>query len=178
MHFNKPGTECYQKLWELEEGDEGQEGAFVGARRWEQEALAVAQAADREEAEALQRQEDEGAARELAEQLDAQDDVAVAQPAQDNNVPAVVADEAVPQPARRGGGRRPRGGRVAALDGRRAAPAVQRHEAPANQQQIDAAAAAAFRRFVELAVRDEEDGWDSDELEDDQDERWVIPVRQ
>jgi E3 ubiquitin-protein ligase RNF14 len=179
MHFNKPGTECYQKLWELEEGDEGQEGAFVGARRWEQEALAVAQAADREEAEALQRQEDEAAARELAEQLDAQDNVAAAaQPAQVNNARAVVAEEAVQQPAHRGGRRRPRGGRVAALDGRRAAPAVQQHEAPPNQQQMDAAAAAAFRRFVELAVRDEEDGWDSDELEDDQDERWVIPVRQ
>ncbi|KAI4847515.1 RWD-domain-containing protein, partial [Aureobasidium sp. EXF-8846] len=172
MHFNKPGTECYQKLWELEEGDEGQEGAFVGARRWEQEALAVAQAADREEAEALQREEDEAAARQLAEQLDAQDNVAaVAQPVPRNNAQAAVAEAAVQQPARRGGGRRPRGGRVAAIDGRRAGPAVQQHEAAANQQQIDAAAAAAFRRFVELAVRDEEDGWDSDELEDDQDER-------
>ncbi|KAI4716459.1 RWD-domain-containing protein [Aureobasidium sp. EXF-10727] len=178
QHFNKPGTECYQKLWELEEGDEGQEAAFVGARRWEQEALAVAQAADREEAEALQRQEDEAAARELAEQLDAQDNAAAAvvQPAQDNNVRPVA--EAPPQPARRGGGRRARGGRVAVLDGRRAGAAAQQQQVPPNQQQIDAAAAAAFRRFVELAVRDEEDGWDSDELEDDQDERWVIPVRQ
>ncbi|KAG9794584.1 hypothetical protein KCU77_g19690, partial [Aureobasidium melanogenum] len=74
------------------------------------------------------------------------------------------------------GARRARGGRVAALDGRRAGPAPQQQQVPPNQQQIDAAAAA-FRRFVELAVRDEEDGWDSDELEDDQDERWVIPVR-
>ena len=24
QHFNKPGTECYQRLWELEEGDEGE----------------------------------------------------------------------------------------------------------------------------------------------------------
>ncbi|KAH0258365.1 RWD-domain-containing protein, partial [Aureobasidium melanogenum] len=177
QHFNKPGTECYQKLWELEEGDEGQGGAFVGARRWEQEALAVAQAADREEAEALQREEDEAAARALAEQLDAQDNAAaIAQPAQDNNVQPAAA-EAAQQPARRGGARRARGGRVAALDGRRAGPAPQQQQVPPNQQQIDAAAAAAFRRFVELAVRDEEDGWDSDELEDDQDERWVIPVR-
>jgi E3 ubiquitin-protein ligase RNF14 len=42
---------------------------------------------------------------------------------------------------------------------------------------VDAAAAAVFRRFVEMAARDEEDGWDSDELEDDEDDRWVIPVR-
>ncbi|KEQ65328.1 RWD-domain-containing protein, partial [Aureobasidium melanogenum CBS 110374] len=166
QHFNKPGTECYQKLWELEEGDEGQGGAFVGARRWEQEALAVAQAADREEAEALQREEDEAAARALAEQLDAQDNAAaIPQPAQDNNVQPAAA-EAAQQPARRGGARRARGGRVAALDGRRAGPAPQQQQVPPNQQQIDAAAAAAFRRFVELAVRDEEDGWDSDELED------------
>ncbi|KAI5210640.1 RWD-domain-containing protein [Aureobasidium subglaciale] len=177
QHFNKAGTDCYQKLWELEEGDEGQEAAFAGARRWEQEALAVAEAADREEAEALQREEDELAARELAERLDAQDDApAVVQPAPVNVAPP-AAPEVVQQPARRGNGRRARGGRVAALDGRRAAPVARQQQAP-NQQQVDAAAAAAFRRFVELAVRDEEDGWDSDELEDDQDERWVIPLRQ
>ncbi|THY92565.1 RWD-domain-containing protein [Aureobasidium pullulans] len=178
QHYNKPGTDCYQKLWELEEGDEGQEAAFAGARRWEQEARAVAEAADREEAEALQREEDEAAAREVAEQLEAEENPAAAQPVQEDVAQAMVAEAVQPaQPARRGrGGRRARGGRVAALEGRRAAPAAQQQPAP-NQQQVDAAAAAVFRRFVEMAARDEEDGWDSDELEDDEDDRWVIPVR-
>lgn len=128
LHFNKGGTDCYQKLWELEEGDEGQGGQFQGARRWEQEAIAVAEAADREEAEQLQREEDERAARELA----AQDDAQVRNPAQ----------------------------QLAQLP-----------------EQVDEATAAAFRRFVDLAVRDEEDGWDSDELEGDDDERWRIRAR-
>lgn len=51
-HFNSKYSECYQKLWELEEGDEGQDqGQFVGARRWEAEAIAVARAADEQEAQ-------------------------------------------------------------------------------------------------------------------------------
>jgi E3 ubiquitin-protein ligase RNF14 len=172
QHFNKPGTSCYQKLWELEEGDEGQAGAFAGARRWEQEALAVAEAADREEAEALQQQENEDAARNLAAELDAQEEAAI----------QLAQHVAAQQPAQRGRGRRARGGRVAALDGRRAVRQAQHQQhqpppPPPNQQQADAAAAAAFRRFVDMAARDEEDGWDSDELEDAQDQRWVIPVR-
>lgn len=55
QHFNKPGTECYQRLWELEEGDEGQgpeDGrGFAGMRRWEQQAIEVARQADEQEAE-------------------------------------------------------------------------------------------------------------------------------
>ncbi|CAD0044798.1 unnamed protein product [Aureobasidium pullulans] len=154
------------------------QGPARSEKRWEQEARAVAEAADREEAEALQREEDEAAAREVAEQLEAEENPAAAQPVQEDVAQAMVAEAVQPaQPARRGrGGRRARGGRVAALEGRRAAPAAQQQPAP-NQQQADAAAAAVFRRFVEMAARDEEDGWDSDELEDDEDDRWVIPVR-
>lgn len=58
QHFNKKGTPCYGKLWELEEGDEGQGGGFVGARRWEQMAIEVAREAD--EAEARRLQDEEG----------------------------------------------------------------------------------------------------------------------
>ena len=54
QHFNKPGTECYQRLWELEEGDEGQQPGdrrgFAGGRGWEQIALEVARQAEAEEA--------------------------------------------------------------------------------------------------------------------------------
>lgn len=172
QHFNQPGTPCYQKLWELEEGDEGQGAAFGGVRFWEQEARAIAEAADREEAEQLQRQENELAAREVAAQLEAQDAAAVQE---DVAPPAGAAAEVEPAQRGRGGrrgARRARGGRVAGA-GRGAA---QQQQPPQNQQPVDEAAAAAFRRFVELAVRDEEDGWDSDELEDAMDERWVIPV--
>ncbi|KAF2156251.1 RWD-domain-containing protein, partial [Myriangium duriaei CBS 260.36] len=53
QHFNNKGSSCYMRLWELEEGDEGAgEVAFVGARRWEAEARAIAAAADEEEAQA------------------------------------------------------------------------------------------------------------------------------
>ncbi|KAK5702902.1 hypothetical protein LTR97_003848 [Elasticomyces elasticus] len=54
QHFNKPGTPCFNMLWEREEGDEGQAdgpGAFAGARRWEQMAIEVAREADAREAE-------------------------------------------------------------------------------------------------------------------------------
>lgn len=46
QHFNEKGKQCYQRLWELEEGDEGQGGAFQGARMWEAEARAIAEAQD------------------------------------------------------------------------------------------------------------------------------------
>lgn len=50
MHFNKAGSTCYQRLWELEGGDDGQapedgEG-FRGARHWEQMARQIAAEAD------------------------------------------------------------------------------------------------------------------------------------
>ena len=55
QHFNKSGTPCYQRLWELEEGDEGQGLAdgrgFGGGRGWEQIALEAAREADEREAE-------------------------------------------------------------------------------------------------------------------------------
>jgi E3 ubiquitin-protein ligase RNF14 len=45
QHFNAPGKPCYQRLWELEEGDNA-EGAvpFAGVRGWEAEAIAAAAA--------------------------------------------------------------------------------------------------------------------------------------
>ncbi|OQN95458.1 hypothetical protein B0A48_18414 [Cryoendolithus antarcticus] len=61
QHFNKVGSECYNRLWELEEGDEGQEPedgeGFRGARRWEQMAIEVARAADEEDARLMQQEQ-------------------------------------------------------------------------------------------------------------------------
>lgn len=70
QHFNKPGTPCYQRLWELEEGDEGQAPAdgrgFAGERHWEQLAIEAARAAEAQEAaEAAQAEEFARAERQL-----------------------------------------------------------------------------------------------------------------
>lgn len=59
QHYNTKGTECYQRLWELEEGDEGQapeDGrGFAGQRGWEQVALEAARDAQQQEEEAAAR---------------------------------------------------------------------------------------------------------------------------
>lgn len=69
QHFNKSGTSCYQRLWELEEGDEGQgpqDGrGFAGGRGWEQMAIDAAREADEAEA----READEALAREAAAEI-------------------------------------------------------------------------------------------------------------
>lgn len=58
QHFNKEGTPCYRRLWDLEEGDEG-EGAvrFEGPRGWEAAFEAVAEAEAHEAEEAQQRRD-------------------------------------------------------------------------------------------------------------------------
>lgn len=259
MHFNRGGSDCYQRLWELEEGDEGQGNAFGGARMWEQEARRVAEEADRQEAERLQDQENERAVLMDAEAEEAADDFplrlnggqmmpeAPAPPAAGHIDPALAAQFArlqvqmpveqgvarnqqqqqPPNPRRHqnqnqaevfrgrgrgrgnpfrgggllrdglGGGRgrgRGRGGPGAnnqnynARDGARGGAHQNANANPprANAQpqvQIqpqvldEEAAAAAFRRFVELAARDQEEEWDSDELDDEDDARWEIRPR-
>ena len=71
QHFNKAGTECYQRLWELEEGDDGQgpgDGrGFAGGRGWEQMAIEVAREADEREAQ------DREVAAEVARQAEVDD---------------------------------------------------------------------------------------------------------
>ena len=200
-HFNTRGTECYQRLFELEEGDEGQGPAdgrgFAGQRRWEQMALDIAREAEAEEAAAVaQAEEDERAVRE-ARALDDIPQVAV-NPANELAIEDIIAflqieDNAAPAPppgpnVRNRGGRRRnpypnhlraqgggdavrnherngRGGNAGAgVPGvRRARPALVEDD----RQQAE------LQRFVEMAQRDEEDDWDSDDLGDD-DDRFVI----
>jgi E3 ubiquitin-protein ligase RNF14 len=61
-HFNVQGGTCFQRLWELEEGDEGQgpeDGReFGGARAAEEAAAEFAREADAAEAARLQAEED------------------------------------------------------------------------------------------------------------------------
>ena len=193
QHFNKPVTKCYQRLWELEEGDEGQGqvpgdgGGFGGGRGWEQMAIEAAREAEAHEAAAVQVEEDERAAR----MLEHDDRIPVAA-----NEPLVVAmaqiqlgDQAfMAQPVQRRDNRQQRNPFPAQVPGPGAANAVRQHERhrgggaggvgrggvrrrpelndEEHQQQE-------LQRFLELAQRDEEDGWDSDELGDD-DEGFVI----
>lgn len=183
IHFNTGGSSCYQRLWELEEGDEGQRPAdgqgFLGARGWEAIALEVAREAERQEAEEATRAGQDipghNAPVRVAEPPPA---IAVPVGAQarpnDNNVEAQDHDR------RRQGRRRWHGPPRRPGDG--AAVAVRAHERQRPRrppQQAPAQPEPAMdeddelRRFIELALRDEEDGWDSDELADD-DEAWRI----
>lgn len=57
-HYNKAGTPCYQRLWDMGEGDNGEGNVFVGARHWEQMAREAALEADEADARALQQEED------------------------------------------------------------------------------------------------------------------------
>ncbi|PSK45153.1 E3 ubiquitin-protein ligase dbl4 [Elsinoe australis] len=278
QHFNQKGNGCYMRLWELEEGDDGQGNAhFQGARRWEQEAIAVAQAAQEEEdaAVAAQAQAEENGHAEQVRAVEPepiparQQDHAPQRPNQaqrerhrlffapvapppgpidpmhamvlqaealrvaddDEEQPAVdwygQAEERVMGGRRRGGrGRFARQGGVAAdavvvveEGGRRLEQGLglgergrgrgrgrgrrdqqadgvaqengqvnghANHRGPRGgrgrgppggaaravghpQGQLDAREAAALRRFVEMARNDEEDEWDSDELDDEED---------
>jgi E3 ubiquitin-protein ligase RNF14 len=179
-HFNTRGTECYQRLFELEEGDEGQDPAdgrgFGGMRRWEQMALEIAREAEAEEAAAIaQAEEDARAARETR----AREDMAERPGAVVDGPPIV---DAV-QPGGRNGGRRQRNPFPAHPPAQGAANAVRGHERNRGAGNAGVQARpglvvedreqAELQRFVELALRDEEDAWDSDDLGDD-DEGFVI----
>lgn len=183
-HFNKGGTECYQRLWELEEGDEGQapeDGrGYVGARRYEQ--MAIDAAREAEAAEAAERAAQADPAQGLVEEVAAlavapeppvvvawaRDEAVNWAPAERAEVPRAPAQEAQPRRRRRNPFAQPpaagdrnaqavrnheRGGRPA--PGRRAA----RTEEERQQQEL--------QRFLEMAIRDEEEGWNSDELDED-----------
>lgn len=199
QHFNKPGMPCYQRLWELEEGDEGQapgdgHGFAGGARGWEQAAAEVAREADEEEAAAVPAQApaEEGAVAAqgnpaalplLAAMADL--DIEDPDPLDDNE------DDAAPRPVQRGAQRR-RNPIPAHPPGVGGAPAVRNHEraqgrgvrvprqrGPAPhmddvQNGLNEHEQAEIQQFLRLAQRDEEDGWDSDELDD---ERFIIPHR-
>jgi E3 ubiquitin-protein ligase RNF14 len=192
--------ECYQRLFELEEGDEGQGPAdgrgFAGMRRWEQLALEIAREAEAEEAvAAAQAEEDARAAREAraledmpqgalhpANELPIEDIIAFLQ-FEDNGA------QALPEGADLRNGRRRRNPYPAHPRARGGGDAVRNHER--NRRGGNAGAApragarvrpalvdddrqqAELQRFVEMAQRDEEDDWDSDDLGDD-DDRFVI----
>ncbi|PNS14434.1 E3 ubiquitin-protein ligase dbl4 [Sphaceloma murrayae] len=254
QHFNQRGNDCYMKLWELEEGDEGQAGAFEGARRWEREAMEVARRAQEEEdgRAANQLQQDDGIQHPvMGEEQDVLEvDIVQDEPRREREREwqrerhRMFFAEAGPPPGpidpmhamvlraeqlrvqepgpdgpemehgegegfvggrRRGRGRYERdnfdegrgrgqgrgdgrggrarggvrGGNAVAQNGRgngraergrgrgRGGGVQAGRDVVDGNGQLDAREAAALRRFVEMARNDEEDEWDSDELEDD-----------
>ncbi|KAK4631220.1 E3 ubiquitin-protein ligase itt1 [Fulvia fulva] len=190
QHFNKAGTGCYQRLWELEEGDEGQapeDGrGFAGGRGWEQMAIDAAREADEADAQAA------------VVQAQAEEDQRAAMPAAPdppaNQVPLIVAmahmqfeegaagNEQIPAAAPQRGLRRPRNPFPANPRANGAAQAVRNHERGARRRPPAANGAAGrgagaggrqdeeqrqqaeLQRFLALAQHDEEDGWDFDDL--------------
>lgn len=184
-HFNRSGFPCYQRLWDLNTGDNGDgEVVFVGARHWEQMAREVAREADEADARALQAEEDARAGEMLVrqEEEDLAAGVARVNVNDIDQPPPAAAAPAVANapPARRGRGRgnpfRPpaangQGAVVRAHErGNRGrgrptlANGVVHHRHDPAPQQEHAREEAEIQRFVEMALRDEEDGWDSDEL--------------
>ena len=154
-HFNEPGKGCYMKLWELEEGDEAgaaaAAGVFGGPRMAEHEAVAWERIQAEELAAAAQEAERMGAAR-LDEMLG---------PRVDDEAPEVVVMvervNLLGRPPARGGPRR-------------------RGTARGRAVNMDERWNAGIQRFLAMAQADEEDEWDSDELDDGDD--WRIPVRE
>ncbi|KAK4550722.1 hypothetical protein LTR36_000301 [Oleoguttula mirabilis] len=199
QHFNKAGTQCFQRLWELEEGDEGQNPGdgqgFAGGRGWEQMAIDVARDADAQEA-AAQAADREAHAEEdaIAAELlvhghglhmaghDAPFVVHMAQIRLDEE-PEPLAQHRAARGARRQ--RNPFQAHPPAQGHQAQAQAVRNHERAAARQgrlaghgrvarrpatvanDEDERQQAELQRFLEMAQRDEEDGWDSDGLDED-----------
>jgi E3 ubiquitin-protein ligase RNF14 len=210
QHFNRAGFPCYQRLWDMEGGDNGEGNAFVGARHWEQMAREVAREADEADARALQQEEDARAGQILNQrENDMVAGIARVNPGEgigqeglppvvnrvlrrqilndnDGAVPVVVVNAAPPPAAERARRARGRGNPFRPPAANEQGAAIRAHErggrgrgranlvngpvhrhGPAVEQE-HAREEAELQRFVELALRDEEEGWDSDELGDEE----------
>jgi E3 ubiquitin-protein ligase RNF14 len=158
-HFNDRSKACYQRLWELEEGDPGDGHVrFEGPRGWE---AAIAAAAEAEPAE--QRDNAQVDMIPVAEEQQAEDEAVVAGMANvqlDNHDPHPQAERAQPH---------------------RPAPqqAQQRRGQPNGPRDLDAGIEqVGLQRFLQMVQDDNEDEWDSDELDEDGDDAdWEIPFR-
>lgn len=149
------------RLWELEEGDEGQGNAqFVGARGWEAALLDAEQIAwEQGQLRREPRQQQENRPADAVQQLPLPE-INIVDDGLDAGMQNLAMDEAPePQfhmPARRGPAQQRRQNRRPAMP-----------EVPNPDQGL--------QRFLEMVQNDEEDGWDSDEMGDD--EEFRIPDR-
>ena len=207
VHYNTPGQGCYQQLWVLEGGDyEGAPAAVqiddVPGIVIEEDHIAVAVAAAAAAAAAAP-----PIAAAAPAPAQAQQEVVVVfeDDTESSEEDEVAPPPAAPVPPARGRGRgRGGGGRGGAGGGNRGRGDARgrggrgddgrrgQHRAQAQAQAREQRAAGpagpargplpaheqnALQRFLELAMRDMEDEWDSDELDSDDDENWAIPVR-
>ena len=133
VHYNTEWLPCYQRLWELEGGDEAQEG--------------------------------DGFARPQAAQPAPQPGLA--------ERPAPRAEQANPPPPAPNppqGGAQPQQARAGPRVNRRVQQGLARPGRPiANHADPENG----LQRFLRMAAEDQEDEWDSDELEDSDDELWA-----
>ncbi|MCJ1285501.1 translation termination inhibitor protein itt1 [Xylographa opegraphella] len=154
-HFNTQWTSCYMKLWELEEGD----GENVDRQAYQNALL-------QEEAE------DNGDRNVDVQPIHPENGVAPP----NAGVPPVQVQPPAPPPIEIVF-ERPAEVRI----NNRGRQDLVRRE-PAAPREAQRRPGQALQRFLELVDRDEEDEWDSDELErsddgEDNADRWVIPIR-
>lgn len=196
-HFNVQGGTCFQRLWELEEGDDGQDpedGRGFGGVRAAEMAAEVARAADAaEEAARLQAEDNDlpAAPEPAIRGVPLADVLAQLNLAEQDGIPDVIIHPPQQQPR---GGRRERNPFAGARpNGQGLAQAVRNHErggrgaqgrggprppgarAGDGQEDVDDRQQINLARFLEAARRDREDDWDSDGMGDDED--FHIPLR-
>lgn len=192
-HFNKPGQGCYMRLFVLEEGDDEfaplvdniPDDLFDAG--FELDDNDRNNAANQNAAPVAANHAANGAARGAARIVPpaAQGDVLIEfvsdteSSSEENEVapPGGWARERGRGAARRGrgAGRGGRGRRRGMGPGQNAAPIPAPLPPPVRGGGGDGGRGIA--RFVQMALRDQEDEWDSDELGSDSDGDWVIPVR-
>jgi len=144
-HFNDPKKPCFMRLWELEAGDEGEHVRYNGVF----EAGAIAPAPP-QGADPIPMPEIEPPIVLMLNQLQVEDGP---------DIPADRAPADAPQAGR---------GRDRNRRRRQAAPRVPAHLG--GEDAADLIAQRGLQRFLQMAANDEEDEWDSDELEGDDDE--------
>ena len=157
-HFNTQWTPCYMRLWELEEGD------GVGVDPHNFHIVREVEAEEVEEEEDHHEDEDDEIGVDFVD-----DDPHRALPAVLEALQAQQLAPQAPVPP-------PRVRVNARIQQGLARPHAAAEPHPGRGRPVQG-----LQRFLQMVENDEEDEWDSDELDDDDegghDDRWVIPVR-
>lgn len=185
QHFNQPEKPCYMRLWELEEGDDGDGRVrFDGVRGAE----AAAQAAQEAQIQEIVAAGEDNAVQALDNQPGVgiiEGDMQVDLAAENGGNPEDVLPPPAPDPPA-----------APTLAGARAAPRLPRPQHVARRDNVDGVHVIrparglrgggiavreepnqiGLQRFLQMVWDDEEDEWDSDELDED-DEDFDIPDR-
>jgi E3 ubiquitin-protein ligase RNF14 len=197
-HFNREKSGCYQRLWELEGGDDGEMGiAYGGGVQQDDQAFVpwvVEEMDDDDEDDTDSTDDDDGDSTDeeeivllgdphFQEEL-GQIPVQVGQ-AQEQDLPLPPPEAPAPPPAERQPAQAPRPALPPGLrpgdHPRRPPPVVRGLGRVLDGNRPDGRGRRrGLQRFLEMVENDEEDGWDSEELDDDEerpDGDWEIPLR-